>query len=244
MLDQEKIGRFIAGRRKEKELTQKQLAEQLGVSDKAVSKWETGRSMPDNAVLFELCALLETNVNELLSGEKLSEDSYHGKAEENMMTLMKEKQSSGRVNAILGLILGVLFVVGTAWMTAAGNIIYFYDIPSLILIVVLLLILLFMCGLTKDFFRGIGFFFGKNKQMDECELRRTLAAFKLVLIALPLDGLVSSSIAIVAILGLLTDKTALGPNLAVAILTVLYSLVLELLLLPIAAKLWSMEKNE
>jgi len=90
MLDQEKIGRFIAERRKVKEMTQKQLAERLGVSDKAVSKWETGRSMPDNSILFELCAVLETNVNELLSGEKLSVDNYHGKAEENMMNLMKE----------------------------------------------------------------------------------------------------------------------------------------------------------
>lgn len=241
MLDQEKIGRFIAERRKEKKMTQKHLADRLGVSDKAVSKWETGRSMPDNAILFELCTVLETNVNELLSGEKLSEDSYHGKAEENMMRLMKEKQISGSVNAIVGLILGVLFVLGTAWLTA-GNILWYFDMPSLILIIVLLLILLFMCGLTKDFFRGIAFFFGKNKEMEEKELSRTLAAFRMVLIALPLDGLVSSLIAIVAVIGLLTDKAALGPNLAVAFLTLLYSLVLELLLLPVAAKLWAMRK--
>lgn len=243
MLNQEKIGKFIAERRKVQELTQKQLAEKLNVSDKAVSKWETGRSMPDNAILFELCKVLDINVNELLSGEKLSDDSYHGKAEENMMTLMKEKQNSGRVNAIVGLILGVLFVLGTAWMTA-GNIMWYFDMPSLVLITVLLLILLFMCGLTKDFFRGIAFFFGKNKEMDEAEFCRSLAAFKLVLIALPIDGLVSSLIAIVAIMGLLTDKATLGPNLAVAILTLLYSLILELLLLPVAARLWAMKKAE
>lgn len=241
MLDQEKIGRFIAERRKVKELTQKQLADKLGVSDKAVSKWETGRSMPDNAILFELCAVLDTNVNELLSGEKLSEDSYHGKAEENMMTLIKEKQNSGRVNAIVGLILGISFVLGIAWLST-GNILWYFDMPSLILIIILMLILLFMCGLTKDFFRGIAFFFGKNRAMEENELCRTLAAFKMVLIALPLDGLVSSLIAVMAVIGLLTDKTALGPNLAVAILTLLYSLVLELLLLPVAAKLWAMKK--
>ena len=243
MLNQEKIGRFIAERRKEQALTQKQLAEQLNVSDKAVSKWETGRSMPDNAILFDLCKVLDINVNELLSGEKLSDDSYHGKAEENMMTLMKEKQNSGRVNAIVGLILGVLFVLGTAWMTA-GNILWYFDMPSLIMIVALLLILLFMCGLSKDFFRGIAFFFGKRKEMEEYERCRTLAAFKLVLIALPIDGLVSSLIALVAVLGLLTDPIALGPNLAVAILTLLYSLILELLLLPVAAKVWAMKKTE
>ena len=242
MLDQEKIGKFIAERRKGQELTQKQLAEQLNVSDKAVSKWETGRSMPDNAILFDLCKVLDINVNELLSGEKLSDDSYHGKAEENMMTLMKEKQSSGCVNAMVGLILGVLFVLGTAWMST-GNILWYFDMPSLILIAVLLLILLFMCGLTKDFFRGISFFFGKNRMMDENELCRSLAAFKLVLIALPIDGLVASLIAIVAIIAKLTDPSLLGPNLVVAILTLLYSLIFEVLLLPVAAKLWAMKNR-
>ena len=92
MLSQEKIGKFIADRRRSQDLTQKQLAEQLNVSDKAVSKWETGRSMPDNSILLELCQVLDINVNELLSGEKLSDDNYHGKAEENMMTLMKETE--------------------------------------------------------------------------------------------------------------------------------------------------------
>lgn len=237
MLSQEKIGKFIADRRKAQDLTQKQLAEQLNVSDKAVSKWETGRSMPDNSILLELCQVLDINVNELLSGEKLSDDSYHGKAEENMMTLMKEKQSSGRINAVVGLVLGILFMLGNAWLSA-GNIVWYFDMPSLVLIIVLLLILLFMCGLTKDFLRGIAFFFGKNKEMEEHQLRRTLAAFKLVLIALPIDGLIASLIAIVTILGKLNDMSALGPYVAVAVLTLLYSLVLEILLLPIGAKLW------
>ena len=243
MLNQEKIGKFIAERRRAQDLTQKQLAEQLNVSDKAVSKWETGRSMPDNSILFELCQVLDINVNELLSGEKLSDDSYHGKAEENMMTLMKEKQNGGRINAIAGLILGVLFILGSAWMSA-GNIIWYYDMPSFVLIVGLMLILLFMCGLTNDFLRGIAFFFRKNKEMEETELKRILAAFKLVLIALPIDGLMASLIAAVTILGKVNDMSMLGPHPAVAILTLLYSLVLEVLMLPVAAKLWALEKVE
>ena len=75
------------------------------------------------------------------------------------------------------------------------------------------------------------------------ELRRILAAFKLVLIGLPIGGVVASLIAFVAILGKINDISTLGPNMAVAILTLLYSLVIELLLLPMAAKLWTMEKN-
>ena len=241
MLSQEKIGKFIAERRKAQDLTQKQLAEQLNVSDKAVSKWETGKSMPDNSILLELCQVLDINVNELLSGEKLSDDSYHGKAEENIMTLMKEKQSSGRMNAIIGLILGVLFLLGSAWLSA-GSIIWYFDMPSLVLIALLMLILLFMSGLTKDFFRGIKFFFGKSKEMEAHEMGRSLAAFKLVLIALPIVGLIMSLIAAVAILGKLSDPSVLGPYVAAALLTLLYSLVLEVLLIPVAAKLWAMKK--
>lgn len=71
-MDQVKIGKFIATIRKENNITQKQLAEKLGVSDKAVSKWECGKSMPDNGLLLNLCKELNINVNELLSGERLS----------------------------------------------------------------------------------------------------------------------------------------------------------------------------
>ena len=69
-MDQVKIGNFIAERRKQKNLTQAQLAEKLNITDRAVSKWETGRSMPDSSVMLELCEILEISVNELLRGEK------------------------------------------------------------------------------------------------------------------------------------------------------------------------------
>ena len=80
--------------------------------------------------------------------------------------------------------------------------------------------------------------------MEAEELRRTLAAFKLVLVGLPIGGFAASLIAFVAILGKMNDISSLGPNLAVAILTLLYSLVIELLLLPMAAKLWAMKKSK
>ena len=246
MLNQNKIGKFIAERRKMQELTQKQLAEKINVSDKAVSKWETGRSMPDNAILFDLCKVLDINVNELLSGEKLSDDSYHGKAEENMMTLMKEKQNNGRANAIVGLMLGVLFILWCALMVS-GNLLWYLDIPSLVLVVGLVWILLFMSGFTKDFFKGFSFVFGKPKnEIKEADCLRMQAAYKLVLIALPSVGAIMTLLAIVSILvnvfAEVIDSSALGPNMAVAILTMLYSLMLEVLLLPIAAKLWTMKR--
>ena len=90
-MDQIKTGKFIAEERKNKKLTQRQLAEILNISDKTISKWETGNGFPEISLLQPLCRALDISVNELLSGERLSEDEYKKKAEENMVDIMKEK---------------------------------------------------------------------------------------------------------------------------------------------------------
>ena len=89
-MDQIKIGKFIAEMRKEQNLTQIDLAEKLGISNKTVSKWECGNGMPDYALVESLCEVLNINVNELLSGERLPSKEYNKKAEENMMSLIQE----------------------------------------------------------------------------------------------------------------------------------------------------------
>ena len=71
-MDQQKIGKFIAECRKKHGLTQMQLAEKLNITDRAVSKWENGRSLPDSSIMLELCSLLGITVNDLLSGEVVS----------------------------------------------------------------------------------------------------------------------------------------------------------------------------
>lgn len=91
-MDQEKIGAFIAQCRKEKSLTQIQLAELLDITNQAVSKWENGRGMPDVSLLQPLCDALGISLNELFSGEHISAEEYKGKAEENISKLYKEKQ--------------------------------------------------------------------------------------------------------------------------------------------------------
>ena len=88
-MNQAKIGKFINECRKEKGLTQNQLAEKLGITDKAVSKWETGKGLPDAAIMIALCDQLGISVNELLSGERLTEDNYEEKANENIVTMAK-----------------------------------------------------------------------------------------------------------------------------------------------------------
>lgn len=95
-MDQIKIGKFIASCRKEQDMTQLMLAEKLGISDRAVSKWENGKSMPDTSVMLELCDYLKINVNELLSGERIMEKSYNKVAEENLIALRKEIEEKNK----------------------------------------------------------------------------------------------------------------------------------------------------
>ncbi len=95
-MDQIKIGKFIASCRKDQDMTQAALAEKLGISDRAVSKWETGKSMPDTGIMLELCDLLKINVNELLSGEKIMTEIYNKKAEENLLAMRKEVEEKNR----------------------------------------------------------------------------------------------------------------------------------------------------
>ena len=75
-MDQVKIGKFIAECRKKENMTQMQLAEKLGITDRAVSKWETGRAMPDSSIMLELCGILGINVNDILSGEVVTMENY------------------------------------------------------------------------------------------------------------------------------------------------------------------------
>lgn len=110
-MDQEKIGKFISQCRKEQKLTQEQLAEKLNITYKAVSKWETGKGMPDTSIMMDLCNILEISVNELLSGEKLNSDIEKDVADENLIKLKNEKENAinaarwGFVSAVIILLI-------------------------------------------------------------------------------------------------------------------------------------------
>lgn len=93
-MNQEAIGKFIAACRKEKNLTQMQLAEKLNITNRTVSKWETGKSCPDVSIMMKLCDILGITVNELLSAERISMENYQKKAEENLMELKRKKDQA------------------------------------------------------------------------------------------------------------------------------------------------------
>jgi len=89
-MNQIKIGKFIAERRRKLELTQMQLAEKLNITDRAVSKWETGKAMPDSSIMLELCDILGISVNELLNGEKINMEHNDKKNEQLLLEMAKE----------------------------------------------------------------------------------------------------------------------------------------------------------
>ena len=95
-MDQIRIGRFIAEARKTKNLTQRQLADALSISNKTISKWECGKGLPEVSLMLPLCAALDITVNDLLSGERVSPADYQTKAEGNMMDLIKENEENRR----------------------------------------------------------------------------------------------------------------------------------------------------
>jgi transcriptional regulator with XRE-family HTH domain len=95
-MDQIKIGEFIQERRKAVGLTQMQLAQMLNITDRAVSKWETGRSLPDSSIMLELSQILKISVNDLLNGEVIDMNDYNEKNEQLLLELAKEKEDSHR----------------------------------------------------------------------------------------------------------------------------------------------------
>lgn len=114
-MNQEKIGKFIAQCRKEKNMTQQDLSEKLGVSSKTVSNWENGRNMPDLSLFKPLCEELDINLNDFLSGEKVKETEYQKKLEENIINTINFSNNKLRnENNFIGLILitfGVLISI-------------------------------------------------------------------------------------------------------------------------------------
>ena len=109
-MDQIKIGKFIAERRKLKSLTQAQLAEKLNITDRAVSKWENGRSLPDSAIMLELCEILDITVNDLLCGEVVVMEKYNKEMEKNLLEMAREKEKSDKQLLMVEIVMGIVSV--------------------------------------------------------------------------------------------------------------------------------------
>ena len=109
-MDQIKIGKFIAECRKGVNLTQMQLAEKLNITDRAVSKWERGKAMPDSSIMLELCGILKITVNDLLCGEVIKMDNYNKEMEKNLLEMVKEKERADKSLLTMEIVTGFLCV--------------------------------------------------------------------------------------------------------------------------------------
>jgi len=120
-MDQIKIGKFIAECRKRKNLTQAQLAEQFNISDRAVSKWERGLSMPDSSIMLELCEFLGISVNELFAGEEVEMNKYNEMAEKNLIAMKKAEEKNAKAMLRLELVIGYMSSISFLVMIFAAG---------------------------------------------------------------------------------------------------------------------------
>ena len=148
-MDQVKIGKFIAECRKKNNLTQMQLAEKLSITDRAVSKWENGKAMPDSGIMLDLCNELKISVNELLSGEVIEMKNYDKKTEELLLDMQKQKEEADRrllsMEIIIGTITVILFiflVMVASYVEMQENIRLLIIVPATVFVVAVCFVLL------------------------------------------------------------------------------------------------------
>ena len=110
-MDQVKIGKFIAQRRRQANLTQMQLAEKLSITDRAVSKWETGKAMPDTSIMLPLCRILNISVNDLLSGEVVTMEHYNQELENHLLEMAKQKEEADKKLLHLEILIGIFSII-------------------------------------------------------------------------------------------------------------------------------------
>ena len=134
-MEQAKVGKFIAECRKNKNLTQAELAEKLNITDRAISKWETGKGMPDSSIMLELCNELDITVNELLSGEVIKMENYNKKAEENLLEMKKQKEETDREMLRLEVVIGYIFTITFLVLVFIASFVQMHSVVRILLII-------------------------------------------------------------------------------------------------------------
>lgn len=254
-LNQEKIGKFLSELRKEQGMTQQQLADTIGVSNKTISKWECGKGIPELSSILPLCQTLGINVNELLSGERLPEDGYSEKAEENMMNLIQEteinkRKSNNSISIIFVTVIAVFlgFCYSVITCMGVGKSLFFFDVPTMLVMAVVTILFLLGSKSADSFVQAFQIVTGHKKDATDTELHRAKSAVALVSNTLLAIGLFESIIGFIAI-GLANLEAPLSPqslsaSIAVALLGILYGLIGFLLLLPIRSRLDAMHSDK
>ena len=135
-MDQVKIGKFIKEKRKEKKITQSELAEKLNVTDRAISKWENGICMPDSGIITELCKILNITINDLFSGEVVDMKDSEKKLEKNLLEIIKLKEQKDKQLLSLEIFIGILVSIILFTCVFVASFAKIEEIYRLLLIVV------------------------------------------------------------------------------------------------------------
>lgn len=243
-MNQKKIGEFIAELRKGKGLTQRQLADAVGVSDKTISKWECGNGLPEMSNIPILCDVLGININELLSGERLEQEIYTEKAEENMMTLMQETAEHKRKNrsalaTVMLSLFGVVLAVSLAtWFAEEISILAFLDFPTFLPMLIVTAGVLCVGRAWKPFWKSFSLMGKETTGYTKQELADAIKALSLAAKAMLVAGVITSMSSVILLFAHISvdsfyDIEVLFKNVAIALLGILYGVSTYLFLLPL-----------
>ena len=227
MMDQAKIGKFISDMRKKQGLTQKQLAEQLNVTDKTVSKWETGYRLPDASLLLELSSLLKADINELLAGEEFLQKE-----------LPPEEYAKKSGIALSGLALLILFAASLR----TGSMVDMIDLPTLFYLLGLKLAVMSISGWFHDYMNAWKMCLpGKRLSKEEMELAvqavRYASALTLTL------GCLIALLGTFSLLNYMDDLSLVWSSFAQIILALLYTAIIKTVYVILAFRIKRMLRN-
>ena len=161
-MDQIKIGKFIQNKRKEKNITQQELAETLNITDRAISKWENGKCMPDVGIMQELCEILNITINDLFSGEVVNMKDTEKKLEENLLEMTKLKEEKDRQLLSLEIFIGVISSVIFVGSVLIVGCLELSKLPAIIIITISSILFLVGMGLALRIEQTAGYYECKN----------------------------------------------------------------------------------
>lgn len=235
-MDQIKIGKFIADMRKKQGLTQRQLAEQLNVTDKTISKWETGYRLPDVSLILELSSVLKVDINELLAGEEystkeVSSEEYMEKSESNILGLvntlndMDKKSRSKNIGTLAGFLLtGLAFLYLFAYSLRLGGIADIFDLPSLLYLLGLKFSILSITGWFHDYLNAWRTLFPK-KELSGKEVELAVQAVNYAGTLTLILGCLIALLGLFSLLNYMEQSVSIWTSLAQIVLTLLYTII-------------------
>ena len=247
MLDRSRMGEFIVSIREELGLTQQQLASSVGVSEKVIVNWETGKGIPDTTIMPELCRILDISINELLAGERLSGEKYNQKADDNIVDLLKDSEDIKKdyKGAIIGIVAGVCLVLAfiAVMVNVSGKsymLTWFLNLSSFLAIIGIYLAVLGISGQFGGFFRSFKLL-SRQKNLTDEEIsklaQRSEYALDIGIRGTVIGGFMASIIGLVILMRTMSDPAHIGPHVEAIVLALFYAGILALIMLIIKGRI-------